>query len=131
MLNYVSLAVPASTAKWLTPQRLGVLWCAVSKAVCLAQAKKAENPKAKAHDWALNDFDVQMQVMGHDQDTDAYISQNLLPSMIEGAVHAFDLALFFSTSKPISVGGPNNPVSSTGLTRIPGPRPDIEPGGQA
>lgn len=129
MLNYVSLAVPAATAKWLTPQRLCVAWCAVTKAVCLAQAKKVENPKAQAHTWALNDFDLQMQVMGHDADTDQYVTQNLLPAMIEGAVLAFDLSLFFSTSKAVDVGGKNNPVAPSALSRIPGPRPQVEPGG--
>jgi len=128
-LNFVSAAVPAAAARFLTPARMGLLWIAATEAVQWAQSELSQAPpdirKKEALEFALASYALVNSVLV-DPEITRYVKTCLLPGMIDGCLKAFNVGLWFETSKPISVGGAFNPAPST-PGRTPSPPPAISP----
>ncbi|MGV3524354.1 MAG: hypothetical protein ACO1RX_09020, partial [Candidatus Sericytochromatia bacterium] len=130
-LNFVGSTIPSVVAQFLTPRRMALIFEVVVEGVQWAQSELQQAPpevrKKEAYEFILKSYVLFRDIFGHHPLIDQYVRQNLLPSMIDGVMTAFNLALWFDSSKPIAVGGTNNPVPPSGLAQIPGPIPPIQP----
>lgn len=130
-LNFVGAAIPAVVAKFLTPVRMGLIFKCAVEAVQYVQARLSHAPpevrKKEALDFALASYDLVDNIFGFHEDVDHYVKTTLLPSIIDGVTLSFNQALWFDTSKPIEIGGPNNPNPTPAISKIPSPVPQVQP----
>lgn len=147
-LNFVGAAIPNSVSTFLTPVRMALIARAVIEGVQVVQAVFKHAPgeteeqaiarkKREAIEFACASYDLADSIFSFSDLVDAYVKYTLIPSLVDGIVKAFNQALWFDSSKPVTVGGafaPSPPAGTAFMVgvqpKMPVPEP-IEPGGAA